>query len=429
VNQTAPAGVPLGMRTLGMVGTVGATLVVVAAGACGVNVVDGRGGRPGRDERVLLSSDRAVLAVATSDGATHRFAGGVASADRSTVVAARSTPIATAVTAADANTGAPRWTAVVDGVFGVRVVARDGSRAALAPGAGSSTSYPLTGRATTTLLVVWAKTQQRFDLAGNFEPEAFTIDGRGLVLIEYLPAAAPTRYTIRLLDLRTGAVGRIPDKDGNDRQPMRGTARTSVMSPDGRRLYTYYAAPGGTLVHGSRFPAFVHVLDLAGRWAHCVGLAAPFGSHDVGIGISPDGGTVVVADAQAGAIAELDTQAVGLRRIARIAPVAATPGTRPSVAVGTNAVYIGAGLGLHAYDRRWLTRTATWTSSVPVEAVRLDTTEHSLFAALPGTVVALQPRRLTFAHSFTVPDAVNVQSADPATRPFDGGRDVIKCAC
>ena len=42
---------------------------------------------------------------------------------------------------------------------------------------------------------------RRYMLAGNFEPEAFSLDGRALFVIEFSPPLAPYRYRVRSLDL------------------------------------------------------------------------------------------------------------------------------------------------------------------------------------------------------------------------------------
>jgi hypothetical protein len=331
------------------------------------------------------------------------------------------------VRATEPTGGTRLWSQTVEGRFGVRVVSVGAARAALGPGGFVGTDYAVDGRERTPIVVVGGAHQQRYDLAGNFEPEAFTADGNGLVVIEYLPPLAPDRYTIRLLDLTTGALQPITDPHGEAREPMRGTARTSVMSPDGTRLYTYYAAPDGAVVHGHTFPAFVHVLDLENGWAHCVGLEAPFGGSSAGLGISRDGETVYVVDTFAGAVAELDTTSIAIARTVDITPVSDV--TPASVAVGDDQLYVAAGTSVRAYRRDDLAIVGEWTASSTVLGLRLDGAERWLFVALAERIVSLDPRQLVVANEHAVPGAVNVRSGDPATRPINGDRDEVKCAC
>jgi hypothetical protein len=409
-----------------------------ALGACGTPAPDERAAaralpapEPLGDKYVLLTSDTSVFGVAATSGATNRYDDAVAAPDRAAVVSADTTVTGTVVTATEPTDGTVLWSQAVDGRFGVRVVANGASRAALGPGAFVGTDYAVDGRDRTPIVVVGDGHQQRYDLEGNFEPEAFTADGEGLVVIEYLPPLAPDKYTIRLLDLTNGDLRAVTDPHGEGREPMRGTARTSVMSPDGKRLYTYYAAPDGAVVHGATFPAFVHVLDLEHGWAHCVGLEAPFGGASVGLAVSRDGATVYVVDAFAGALAELDAASIAITRRAEITPVATDVAVTPaaSVAVGDETLYVGAGADVRAYDRDSLALDGTWGAPGAVLGLRLDAAERWLFVALAERIVSLDPRQLVVADEHPVPGAVNVRSGDPATRPVDGERDEVKCAC
>jgi hypothetical protein len=317
------------------------------------------------------------------------------------------------------------WNASAPGASAPAAVSVDGSLVALAPSAGSAA-----GRTTTPITIAGAHGQRELTVPGNVEPEAFTTDGRGLVVVDYLPADAPTEYTIKMLDVRTGTLSEVRDVDGDARAPMRGTARTSVMSRDGTRLYTYYAAPGTTVVHGERFPAFVHVLDLQGKWAHCVGLPAPFGGAPVGIGIDATGARVVVADTLSGAVAEIDTARVALSRVRRVDAANAPPdGPSPVVAVATDRIAVAAGRTVRTYARSTLAPQRSWRATSPVRGMRLDGDDRTLWVATDGRVTALDTTTWRATRTVAVPGAVGVTSADPATRPLDGARDGYKCAC
>jgi hypothetical protein len=162
------------------------------------------------------------------------------------------------------------------------------------------------GRPRTDLVVGQMGVQQpafrTYRVAGNVEPEAMSLDRSTLFLIEYVPAMHPTGYQLRQLDLATGRVGDVRRVDQDETGVMQGIARTHAMSRDGARLYTLYT------VAGQR--AFVHVLDLRDKYAHCVDLPLPFGTGPqsaVALAMSPDGSRLFVADRHSGATAVIDT--------------------------------------------------------------------------------------------------------------------------
>jgi DNA-binding beta-propeller fold protein YncE len=162
----------------------------------------------------------------------------------------------------------------------------------------------------------------------------------------------PDRYQVRRLDLQTGDLTLVPSVDGANQGQMPGIARTSVMAPDGRRLYTLYTSEE----NGERY-SFVHVLDLDKQWAHCVDLPAAFGQDPeaMGIAINPIGTTVYVADVAAGKLAVVNTSAVGLDTVARL-PIRGVH-ARPAVASNTARVYVAAQRNLVAVEAySWITK-------------------------------------------------------------------------
>ena len=99
----------------------------------------------------------------------------------------------------------------------------------------------------------------------------------------------PTGYQLRQLDLGNRTVsGDVRRVDEDETGVMQGIARTHTMAATAARLYTLYT------VAGQR--AFVHVLDLRDKYAHCVDLPLPFGTGPqsaVALAMSPDGYAVV----------------------------------------------------------------------------------------------------------------------------------------
>jgi hypothetical protein len=200
-------------------------------------------------------------------------------------------------------------------------VASQGTLVALTePRSPGATPWLPDGRARSRLVIADLSGEERtrsFELEGNFEPEAFSTNERELFMIEYVPAMDPDRYRVRRLKLDSGAVVDIGPFKLAAPDEMRGTGRMQVFAPDGARLYTLYTRQGLNYAHGEtaggsgHVNAFVHVLDLHGRWAHCVDLPEPFGSGSStasAIALARDGRSLYVADWTNGAIAQVGTK-------------------------------------------------------------------------------------------------------------------------
>src|SRR2546423_12318916 len=94
---------------------------------------------------------------------------------------------------------------------------------------------------------------------GDFSYDALSPDGRRLYLIQYLSATDPTRYAVRVYDVRARRLRPKPVVDPNEHAgEMRGEPVSRPYSPGGRCAYTLYDGNG-------KHP-FVHALDtVAGR--------------------------------------------------------------------------------------------------------------------------------------------------------------------
>ena len=66
---------------------------------------------------------------------------------------------------------------------------------------------------------------QVLSVAGNVEPEAFSLSGDGLFVIDFVPPLAPERYRVARLDLPRGSVDALRSYEQELQEPMRGTAR------------------------------------------------------------------------------------------------------------------------------------------------------------------------------------------------------------
>jgi hypothetical protein len=291
--------------------------------------------------QLYLTSSRGVTALNAMTGDEAFTAdGAVASGDWRRLVSASSGANGTTVLrTVDGFHGDAVGDVSLSGTLDVRVVSFRGDLVALSPDA-RAVNGRQPGRASTKLVVASTTglvPTRTYDLAANIEPEAFSTDGRTLFVVQYLPPMDPDRYQVRRMDLETGTLMLVPSIDGANQGQMPGIARTSVMAPDGRRLYTLYTSED----NGRRY-SFVHVLDLQNQWAHCVDLPQTFGTDPqaMGIAIDPTASRVHVADVAAGKMAAIDTNRVALDGITRLKIRGVH--ARPAVAATTSRVYVAA---------------------------------------------------------------------------------------
>ncbi|MGR6319501.1 hypothetical protein Q2K19_28400 [Micromonospora soli] len=259
-----------------------------------------------------------------------------------------------------------------------QAVSATGTLVALTPERMAVTDGRPAGRELTRLLVADVTgVRQRLELRGNFVPEAFTADLGGLFVLEWLPATAPDRYRVRVVDLATRAPGPLLTRDKSPVPPgaeeeMRGEGRQAVLAPDRTTLYTLYTHQPGhrhtrDLVSGrpGNAHAFVHTLDLAARWAYCIDLPHPFGEapvHSHAMAISPDGGQLFVTDVTSGAVAEISTVDLA---VVRTVNRAVGTGTAYAATDG-RALFVGAGTAVRRIDLARLDAAAGWPVREPV---------------------------------------------------------------
>jgi outer membrane protein assembly factor BamB len=381
---------------------------------------------PRQADRVLiLANYDGAVSVRTATGAVaFRAPYGVAAPDSSTIVQAQPITTGTRVVASDPLTGVPRWSHDVAGTRRVRVVSPGARFVALVDGDISSASQP---RASTMIGIATAKGTRELKLEGNFDPEAFSVDGRYLFALQFVPATNPTRYSVRRIDLRTTRVEAVPGRDGGDRRPMSGYSRTQLMSPDGHQLYTFYATT--VPIHEGRdtYHAFVHVLNLAKGWAYCIDLDERIGASGTvnpGLAVSPDGSRLFVTDGVSNAIAAVDTTTLHVIRT-RFSPELANADQPAVTASDGRTVFTRYGSALTAIDARTLTPDLRPALSVSgVTALHLDATGEAFYLLTQdGLLVA--DRRGRIVHRWPSPG--DATSIDPAvTVPGSGA---YRCAC
>jgi hypothetical protein len=388
---------------------------------------------PPQPPAVFVGTATELIAVDARSGAIRfRAPGAVASPDWSRLWRATVDHTGTSITAVDIDTGVAEASVAVPGIaLDVRVVSSDGRQAALAP-AGTVIHWPQIAapRPTTTLAIATMAgaeaplTVDRFELAGNYEPEAFFADG-SLAVVEFVPPDAPMAYSIRRFDPSSGTVVDIPSDED---EAMAGKARTHAYSPDGTRLYTFY-----TVGEGSSQPhSFIHVLDLEDPSAHCVDLPAPFGSSGasdaVGLALSADGESLFVADPLAGAVAEIDTATLTVGRTGDIGvheylgPV--------STAMSAGTVYLGSGNTVTAIDTSTLQAAGSWTILGAISALGAAPEEDgSLLLGLADRVTVVDSRTGQELWVLTRTGVEPVTFLGPASPPMPSILTYYECAC
>jgi hypothetical protein len=202
----------------------------------------------------------------------------------------------TVVAAVDAVGGQVLRSRYLLGRFTIPVVAYDGSASGLSADGGTLVlirprlTFP---RRTTAFAVIGTqrlRPRDAFTLQGDFSFDALSPDGRWLYLVQYLSKRDPSRYLVRLYDLRRGRMLPEPIIDPEEvGDVMRGMPVTRASSPDGRFAYTLYDGAG-------KHP-FIHALDTVEKSARCIDLHGLMGFELLGearLDVSPDGGTLSV---------------------------------------------------------------------------------------------------------------------------------------
>jgi hypothetical protein len=233
-------------------------------------------------------------------------------------------------------------TRVVSGVFTIPAVALDGSASGLSADGRTlvlirpRAKFP---RATTSFLVLNARlvVRDRFTLRGDFSFDALSPDGASMFLIQYLSGRDPTRYAVRVFDLRARRL--LPDAIVDPSEPdeqMRGYPITRATSADGRWEYTLY--------DGAKSHPFVHALDTVGREAICIDIDT-LETHDLyGLRLDLDGDRLAVRDGGS-TVTAID---LATHRATAVQPRPARAPARPDGGPETSAVLVAIAAALLA---------------------------------------------------------------------------------
>jgi hypothetical protein len=183
----------------------------------------------------------------------------------------------TVLTQSQTDGGRVLRASILDGRWGVPVVANDGTSGGLSADGSTlvlmriARAYP---RTHTTFAVVDTgplSVRHTVALDGEWTFDALSPDGRWLYLVEQLSPRDRTRYAVRVYDLANHRL--LPDPVVDPREPdepMRGLPITRTTGPGGRWEYTLYA--------GGEHP-FIHALDTIGRTSLCLDLPHRVAHH------------------------------------------------------------------------------------------------------------------------------------------------------
>ena len=369
-------------------------ILALALAACGQAQSSPSRPKDVPEEVAILSTDAGLDLVAADGELIASVPGGVASPDYDVLVSTQERDGSTLVRRLD-TLGTELSRAAVPGNVIARVVSGDGALVALTePGAPGSTTYAPTPRSSTRIDIVDAEgATTRFDLDGNFEPEAFSTDGEQLFLLEYIPAQAPTRYRVRRLRLDTGRVvpiGRL--KTGAPNQ-MQGTGRAQVYSPWGDELYTLYTQQDAPGHHDTAFEgnhAFVHLLNLESSWTHCIDLPHSFGHGTAtasALAVTPSGSHLVVVDWSSGVVADASPDKLKVMRTETVAFGA--PDDQTFAAATEPRLYVAGGNEIVVLDTTSLEVVGRWGLDSEITGLSLSDDGARLLASTSDALTTI----------------------------------------
>jgi len=393
------------------------------------------------DDRLLVVDEEgAVSLLDPATGASlFEVPGATPTPDRSALLTTDSGDGSTVLSSRDPVTGAVTGSTVLSGELTIRTVSPRGGAVALMPGPKGEGLYQAGSRAHTSLTVSYLdqRKPRTYDLPGNIEPEMFSYDEGALFVLQFEPPLDPTSYVVRRLDLATGELRdtESPQVELNPR--MRATARAQVLHPGGTHLYTLYTVPndgqpvdGGDGDEASPRYAFVHIIDLVEEWSYCLFLPAPIGTIDeaaVGLGVSPDGSRLVVADAGSATIARVDTEELAVESTSRVDALSQDQSKAAVSVADDRTLYLSAGGQLLEVDLATLAVRFAWDVQGTVTGLGVSASGEELRVAHHGRITLIDRATHQEIGVLEVPGRDNVSLLGPPRGSVT--EFPLECAC
>jgi hypothetical protein len=417
----------------GLLGLAGATALGMGVAACTTREASAPPKPLADGDHLVVELAGGLAVIDTAQGRPVVPAAlAVANPDWTTLVQAQDAGGATRVTARRLADGTVVSSGTLRDTLRPRAVSPDGRIVALTtppqgPTAGTAgtagTGRIEAGRTRTTVVVADSGGERRrLDLPGNLVPEAFSVAGDRLFVLDYLPPAAPDHYRVRAIDLAAGQVQPLATRakqlvpPGAEEQ-MRGEGRQAVYAPLRSMLFTLYTHQPDhlhtrDLLAGARADrphvhAFVHSLHLSEGWAYCVDLPSPFGEHPAAghaIAINPSDTRLVVVDTAGGAVADINLSTLAVDSVTRIPPLEPLgegEGEGEAAAIltpDTAHLLVGAGRQVVMLPVNGGAPVARWTHDTPVRGLALSRDGKALYVGQTGEIVR---RELTGLRSVT----------------------------
>lgn len=375
------------MRKLGVLAVV--PLVIAACGHSPSSV-------SGPNDVLFLRGAAGIQAVSVADGRSQTtFPGGAASPDFSLLATTRPGANGTIALRVEPD-GSELTRASVPGDLVASVVSPSGDLVALnEPRGPGATPYVPAGRTQSRIVVLEPSGDYRdYTLDGNFVPEAFSRNDGELFMIEYVPAQNPQRYRVRRLLLGSGRVAPIGRLKVAAPGQMQGTGRTQVYAPDESALYTLYTQqddPGhDPAAHAEEGHAFVHMLNLAHSWAHCIDLPHPFGggiASASALAIGSSGSELYVIDWSNGAIAVVMPRKIKVDEVAHLA--FGEPDDETFAALDASRLYVAGNDSVVVVDRESLSVVDRFQLDQESEGLALSPDTSRLYVSTGDDIVTL----------------------------------------
>jgi hypothetical protein len=393
------------------------------------------------EDRLLVVDETGAISLLDPETgqAIFEVPGATATPDRSALLTTQASGDGTLLHSRDPRTGLVTGSTWLEGGdLTVRTVSPQGQAVALMPGPRGAGLYEPEARTHTSLTVSYldARSPRTYDLTGNIEPEMFSYDETGLFVLEFVPPDQPDSYYVRRLDLATGTMTDTGAPQVGLNPKMRGQARASVLHPEGDQLFTLYTLPQtGEPVfdpHDEDTPlhAFIHVIDLKEDWSYCVFLPGPIGTIDeasVGMGISPDGDEVIVADPSTSTVARVDTQELTVLETIHVDKLHDQQAKASVAIAGDGDVYIGAGSVVLELARPALQASRVWSMGASISGLSVSASGEHLRISAGGSVSLLDRDTGEETAVLQVPGGGTVTLLGPPRGSVTGFP--LECAC